>query len=335
MTDGIDKAQLVRQLLSELGITLSSLSINPVPTVSEYTKKVLVAATNWQLKAYRVHWQRAVAEFGDRRIDEVTVTDVLLLQRLATRKAVTRSNTRGGRYAGENAVRAMRTFFRFAIKDSLLPRGWNPANKVKLPRRLPGTRRALRPKELLEINHIVVTTGRDVALDSLLMRLHTETACRRGGALAIRLGDLDPSSCAVLLREKFGIERWQPISPTMMQCLLEHADSRGARLPTDPLLRNANGTPLSSRRYDLLWGRVQKNLPWAKKLGVSAHWMRHTTLTWVERHYGYAVARAYAGHTDTKAGSTLTYIKGMPQEVARALSAYTGEPHPLAELGRL
>lgn len=84
-----------------------------------------------------------------------------------------------------------------------------------------------------------------------------------------------------------------------------------------------------------MWKRVQARLPWAAKLGVSAHWMRHTTLTWVERHYSYAVARAYAGHTDTKGGSTLTYIKGMPQEVARALSAYTGEPHPLAELGRL
>jgi hypothetical protein len=29
----------------------------------------------------------------------------------------------------------------------------------------------------------------------------------------------------------------------------------------------------------------------------SAHWLRHTTLTWVERNFGYAVARAYAGHS--------------------------------------
>ncbi len=85
----------------------------------------------------------------------------------------------------------------------------------------------------------------------------------------------------------------------------------------------------------MLWKRVQMNLAWAGKLGVSAHWLRHTTLTWVERHYGYAVARAYAGHTDTRGGSTLTYIKGMSQEVARALSAYTRERHPMAELGHL
>jgi hypothetical protein len=32
---------------------------------------------------------------------------------------------------------------------------------------------------------------------------------------------------------------------------------------------------------------------------ISTHWLRHTTLTWVERNFGYAIARAYAGHTDS------------------------------------
>jgi hypothetical protein len=71
-------------------------------------------------------------------------------------------------------------------------------------------------------------------------------------------------------------------------------------------------------------------LPWAGKLELSMHWLRHTTITWVERNYGYAVARAYAGHTDAYGGSTLTYIKGHPVEVAAALSVLTGEAHPFA-----
>ena len=62
----------------------------------------------------------------------------------------------------------------------------------------------------------------------------------------------------------------------------------------------------------------------------SVHWLRHTTIIWVERNYGYAVARAYAGHTDAYGGSMLTYIKGHPVEVATALSVLTGEIHPLA-----
>ena len=59
---------------------------------------------------------------------------------------------------------------------------------------------------------------------------------------------------------------------------------------------------------------------------------RHTTLTWVERNFGYAVAKAYAGHTDTGSdtGATATYVRATTHEVAAALAALTGEPHPLA-----
>ncbi|GAA2655212.1 hypothetical protein [Paractinoplanes durhamensis] len=44
---------------------------------------------------------------------------------------------------------------------------------------------------------------------------------------------------------------------------------------------------------------------------ISAHWIRHTTLTWVERTYGYAVARAFAGHADSTSepGATATYVR--------------------------
>jgi hypothetical protein len=62
---------------------------------------------------------------------------------------------------------------------------------------------------------------------------------------------------------------------------------------------------------------------------------RHTTLTWVERNFGYAVARAYAGHTDrgSDAGATTTYVRATVSEVATALAALAGEPHPLAMPG--
>jgi hypothetical protein len=58
----------------------------------------------------------------------------------------------------------------------------------------------------------------------------------------------------------------------------------------------------------------------------------HTILTWVERNFGYAVARAYAGHTDGggETGATSTYVRASLAEVAAALAALTREPHPLA-----
>jgi hypothetical protein len=42
------------------------------------------------------------------------------------------------------------------------------------------------------------------------------------------------------------------------------------------------------------------------------------------------VARAYAGHNDrTDIGATATYVRADLYEVTLALSALTGEPHPL------
>ncbi len=46
------------------------------------------------------------------------------------------------------------------------------------------------------------SAGDDPELDTPILRLHTETACRRGGALALRPRDLDPDQCLILLREK-------------------------------------------------------------------------------------------------------------------------------------
>ena len=50
------------------------------------------------------------------------------------------------------------------------------------------------------------------------------------------------------------------------------------------------------------------------------------------RNFGYAVAQAYAGHTDggSDTGATSTYVRASLSEVAAALAALTGEPHPLA-----
>jgi integrase len=223
----------------------------------------------------------------------------------------------------------MRAIYRLAVADGLINKDNNPAALVPLPRRLPSTRQALSTRELAEIHQAALPTSQDPTLDSLILRLHLETACRRGGALSLRLRDLDTTYCRILLREKFGTHRWQPISPTLARALHAHSLARGASHPDDSLLRYANHTPLTGRRYDLLWKRVRNHLGWAGKQGVSSHWLRHTTLTWVERHYSYAVARAYAGHTDHKRGVTLTYVKGLPRETAQALASLTNESHPL------
>jgi hypothetical protein len=221
--------------------------------------------------------------------------------------------------------------YKHAEEDGLINPADNPARKVEKPRRLPSTRRAVADKRLAEINHAAATTGDDPELDTLLLRLHTETACRRGGALALRPCDLDPEQCLILLREKGETVRWQPVSPTRMAALIGHAGERHAP-PDGQLLRYRNGRRITYRRYDHLWDRLGRHLPWVRAQQISSHWIRHTTLTWVERNFGYAVAKAYAGHTDTGSdgGATATYVRATTHEVATALAALTGEPHPLA-----
>jgi len=116
-----------------------------------------------------------------------------------------------------------------------------------------------------------------------------------------------------------------------MTHLLHHAETRGAP-PISQLLRYTNGQPITNRRYDHLWNRIGTHLPWVATQQISTHWLRHTTLTWVERNFGYATARAYAGHTDTPhAATTATYVKATLPEIAQALASLTGESHPLAE----
>jgi len=324
-------------LLERLGLSPADLLAVPQdrprgPTFAEFVPVVSAAVTAGTRRAYGSYWNRVIDHWGERRLDEITPSEIRQLMTYVKTHVVARRNARGGRSAAEHLIAALRCLYRHAEDDGLITDKANPARKVAKPRRLPSTRRAMPDTRLAQINQAAATTGNDPALDTLLLRLHTETACRRGGALALRPQDLDPDQLLILLQEKGETVRWQPVSPTLMAHLQQHAQERHA--PQDgQLLRYMNGKPITSRRYDHLWTRIGSHLPWVATQQISTHWIRHTTLTWVERNFGYAVARAYAGHTEggSDAGATSTYVRASLCEVAAALAALTGEPHPLAE----
>ena len=329
----LDAAMLV---LERMGLTPADLLAAPAarraaPTFAEYIPVVSALVSDGCRKAYGSYWNRVTEQWGSRCIDEPTPSEIRQLVQHVRASVVPRRNSRGGRSAAEHLIAALRCLYKHAEEDGLINPAGNPARKVEKPRRLPSTRRAVADKRLAEINHAAATTGDDPELDTLLLRLHTETACRRGGALALRPQDLDAEQCLVLLREKGETVRWQPVSPTLMAALLGHAGERHA--PADgQLLRYRNGRRITYRRYDHLWDRLGRYLPWVRAQQISMHWIRHTTLTWVERNFGYAIAKAYAGHTDngSDTGATATYVRATTHEVATALAALTGEPHPLA-----
>jgi integrase len=331
----VDAALLI---LERMGLSPADLATAPrqrpaVPTFAEYVPVVSAAVTAGTRRAYGSYWNRVVEQWGGRRLDEPTPSEIRQLMAYVKAHVVARRNARGGRSAQEHLVAALRCLYQRAVEDGLITEAGNPARKVPKPRRLPSTRRAIPDTRLAEINQAAAAGGDDPELDTLILRLHTETACRRAGALALRPQDLDPVQCLVLLREKGETVRWQPVSPTLMGYLARHAAERHAP-PGGPLLRYRNGRPVTRRRYDGLWDRIGHALPWARTQGISTHWIRHTTLTWVERNFGIAVAHAYAGHTDGKGDTgtaTMTYVRATLTEVATALAALTGEPHPLAQ----
>ena len=220
-------------LLERMGLTPADLAAvpqhrKPVPTFAEYVPVVSAAVSAGTRRAYGSYWNRVVEQWGDRRLDEPTPSEIRQLMAYVKTHVVARRNARGGRSAEEHLVAALRCLYQRAVDDGLITEADNPARKVAKPRRLPTTRRALPDTRLAEINQVAATTGDDPELDTLLLRLHTETACRRGGALALRPRDLDPDQCLVLLREKGETVRWQPVSPTLMARLVEHGQ-RAAR----------------------------------------------------------------------------------------------------------
>jgi integrase len=331
--------EAARLLLSRLGVNPADLlhepaengDREPVPTINEWIPIVSGLVSPSTAASYGSYWNKAAAAWDGRRMDTITASEIKTQAEIVRRTARVRRNSRGGRNAAENFIAAVRCLYKHLVNDQRIDDRNNPAIRVTKPRRNPSTRRGLANARLVELSDVVASTGNDPELDALICRLHVETACRRGGALALRPRDLDEKQCLVLLREKGETERWQPVSPTLMRHLLAHAEERGDRDRDGQLLRYADGRPITERRYDYIFNRVQIELDWAKAMGVTAHWLRHTILTWVERRFGIGVARAYAGHADSGSDlTTTTYVKADITEVAAALAALTGEPHPLA-----
>src|SRR3984957_18945681 len=150
--------------------------------------------------------------------------------------------SRGGRSAAEHLVGALRCLYRHAEDAGLITAADTPPLKVEKPLLSPSTRRAVPDNRLAEINQIAATTGNDPEPDTMLLRLRTETACRRGGALALHPADLDPDQCLILLRK-----RRDPALATRVPRPPWPGSSSPARGATLPPAGTCSGTRTGSR----------------------------------------------------------------------------------------
>jgi integrase len=337
-TGSVQLAAAAELLEEKLGLSLADLlaaakNARAVPTFSEYAPVVAARTSPGSLPTWSIYWRILVEEWGERRIDEPTLAELRALAEQVKERGRQRKGRRNGHGAMANFIDATNNLYNHAVDDKYVTVSDNPAARLKKPPQQRNPRHALSATQMDQLNDSAATVGPDPELDTLVLRLHTETACRRGGALALRRCDLNEASCTVRLREKGDRTRDQPVSPTLMAALVAHSDKRNpGGAEDDPLLRELDGRALRVTYYGYLWIRLARRAPWVATLGVTVHWIRYTTLTWVERNFGYAIAAAFAGHASrgTRRGATHTYVEATLEEVATALAALTGEAHPLA-----
>jgi integrase/recombinase XerC len=132
-----------------------------LPTFAEYIPVVSAAVTAGTRRAYGSYWNRVLEQWGDRRLDEPSPSEIRHLMAHVKANVVARRNARGGRSAAEHLVAALRCLYRQAEDDGLITEADNPARKVDKPRRLPSTRRAVADTRLAEINQVAAATGND------------------------------------------------------------------------------------------------------------------------------------------------------------------------------
>jgi site-specific recombinase XerD len=263
---------------------------------------------------YVTSLRRLVLWAGDRDASTVRPADIAAWVRRAGDEARSATWARHGIGAEEAFVLAVRAAWARALRDDVVRR--NPAGEVAVPERPASRRTALACEQLTEARLSLLAHSRDPELDSLVFQILRETACRRAGVIGLRRDDLAPATRTVLVVEKYGKQRWLPTSAHLMHRLHAHARECD-HLGCSRVLHRLDGGHVNDKWFEGFAQRIQQ-LPWASELGVTAHWLRHTTLTDIERIAGVRVAASYAGHADATFGVTGIYTKPSQEELRAA-----------------
>jgi site-specific recombinase XerC len=252
-----------------------------------------------------------------------------------------------GRGAREQFIQACRWMFSWLVDEEKSTK--NPAAKLKLPPRQEAGARSLDAAEFVEVYGVAVTTGNDPALDGLLMRHLLIQAVRRGGLLNLVCEGLKVDTCEIgYWDKKKKTWRYRPTTRTHLADLITHAITRGPRVaaPVDaseeerrhgiPALLSSSpvfyarpidtydehgyfvarvATPISRKRIEGLFTRIRRHLPWAMRVGLRCHDIRHTSGRIIYRAADQQMAKLHLAHDG---GSTTDhYLKEHLDELAK------------------
>src|SRR5882762_4813653 len=100
-------------LLERMGLTPADLLAAPAatpaaPTFAEYIPVVSALVSDGCRKAYGSYWNRVTEQWGSRRIDEPSPSEIRQLVQHVRANVVPRRNSRGGRSAAEHLIAALR-----------------------------------------------------------------------------------------------------------------------------------------------------------------------------------------------------------------------------------
>ena len=296
-------------------------------------------------RTYETHWRRLVEAHGDIPVTEL---DQEMIERFAemaqdaalathgksnairVAKNLTPREFTGGR-SHNLALDAVSVVMTYAVSKKYIPD--NPVKGIQRTTKSASKRRGLTYNQVEEVMKTALNGGNDPILDYILLWTLLETAARIGGLLKLQFGDIqmEEGRCVLDLHEKRDTQRLQPITRQLHDALVELATSRGSSKSTDPVFRyhpdsQGRGNPMQAKRFETLWRRLSKELPWVEEKGVSSHWLRHTTVTWIDRAFNSTMAQAFAGHSP--ANVTAGYSAPTPEELAAAHASLTGTLNP-------
>ena len=120
-------------LLERMGLSPADLAVaavpptrQSVPTFAEYVPVVSAAVSDGTRRAYGSYWNRVIEQWGTRRLDEPTPSEIRQLMAYVKTHVVARRNARGGRSAEEHLVAALRCLYQRAVDDGLIAEADKP-----------------------------------------------------------------------------------------------------------------------------------------------------------------------------------------------------------------
>lgn len=295
-------------------------------------------------RTYRSHWLALEEAHGDKLITALKKKDFIKLADAAKQSGIEWANKRNekrrskgmsefewdGSAAYQSRLTAFAVAYSVAVENGEIDK--NPVTPLfNAKKGFVSFRYALSPTEVDELMQVAQNGGDDPVLDHLILWTLLETACRAGGLMKLQIRDINADLQLLTLNEKGSTKRYQPVTKELVQALLDLAKSRGATKPADSVFRFQHTSrsaclPINHRRLDTMWARIYKQLRWAEEKCVTAHTLRHTTLTYVDRAVSPTVARLFAGHGLNT--TTDYYTKVTVPEVCRAHEIIFARKHP-------